>query len=111
MRIRCAARSSCNSAPGGLRLRAIAVCLMMFSMPPIARLAALAHNEGPDFAAVVEKLRRSCGTNTYDLAVVLEMKPRQLIQIESGDREPTWSEGDLLLRALDLCRKDNQRLR
>jgi len=77
---------------------------MMFSMSPIACLAALAHNEGPDFTAIVEKLKRACGTNTYDLAIALELKPRQLIQIEQGDREPTWTEGELILRALEALR-------
>jgi ribosome-binding protein aMBF1 (putative translation factor) len=76
---------------------------MMPFMPPIARLTALAHDPEPDFAAVIESIKRACGTNTQDLAIALQLKPRQLNKIELGLCAPSWAEGDLLLRALEVC--------
>jgi len=72
-------------------------------VPPLSRLSQLERPPELDFPSIVERLKRSCGTNTVDLAAALQLKARHLNQIELGDREPTWSEGDLLLRAVDAC--------
>jgi ribosome-binding protein aMBF1 (putative translation factor) len=78
-------------------------------VPPLSRLAQLDPGLEPDFPSIIERLKRSCGTNTLDLAAALRIQPRLLIKIEIGEREPTWGEGDLLLRALELCRRDHAR--
>ena len=59
------------------------------TMSPLARLAALAHDQEPDFTVVIEQFRKVCGSNVRDLAIALRFKPRQLAAIAAGEREPT----------------------
>jgi hypothetical protein len=66
------------------------------------RLAKLPHAPEPDFGAVIARLKRITECSGPLLAGALKIPERRLNAIEMG-KPATWSEGDVLLRALQAC--------
>jgi hypothetical protein len=75
---------------------------------PLASLARLQRDSEPYWPQLLERIRIACGTNLKDLADVLCLDTKRLSRVALGDSEPSWSEGQVILRAAEAIERKRE---
>ena len=75
---------------------------------PLASLARLQRDPEPSWPELLELVISRCGTNLKDLADVLCLDTKRLSRVALGESEPTWSEGQVILRAAEAIERKRE---